>query len=67
MPDDTDMLSFRVTTPNLNGAIEMRAPRGLEVHPEAYQVLVLEAEQPGAPGVPEGDPPLASDLRGAAA
>ena len=43
MADDTDTLAFRVSTENLNGAIEiLRALGGLEAYPEAYQVLILE-------------------------
>jgi hypothetical protein len=43
MPDDPDMLSFRVTTANLNGAIQILLDRGgLAEYPLAYQALVLE-------------------------
>lgn len=43
MADDPDSLSFRVSTENLNGAIEtLRALGGLGPYPEAYQALVLE-------------------------
>jgi hypothetical protein len=43
MVDDPDSAVFRVSTANLTGAIEiLRALGGLEVYPEAYQVLVLE-------------------------
>jgi hypothetical protein len=43
MVDDIDTLAFRVSTENLNGAIEiLRALGGLEAYPEAYQVLILE-------------------------
>jgi hypothetical protein len=43
MPDDADSLSFRVTTANLNGAIELLRERGgLAEYPVANQTLVLE-------------------------
>jgi hypothetical protein len=43
MPDDPDALSFRVTTANLNGAIQILLERGgLAEYPLAYQALVLE-------------------------
>jgi hypothetical protein len=43
MPDDPDALSFRVTTANLNGAIQILLERGgLAAYPLAYQALVLE-------------------------
>ena len=43
MPDDPDALSFRVTSPNLNAAIEMlKALGGIALYPAAYQALVLE-------------------------
>jgi hypothetical protein len=43
MVDDPDVLSFRVTNANLNGAIEMLgALGGLDLYPEAYQTLVFE-------------------------
>jgi hypothetical protein len=43
MPDDPDALSFRVTTANLNGAIQILLERGgLAEYPLAYQTLVLE-------------------------
>jgi hypothetical protein len=43
MVDDPDLLWFRVSTENLNRAIEiLRALGGLAQHPEAYQALVLE-------------------------
>jgi hypothetical protein len=42
-PDDADVLSFRVTTANLNGVIQkLRERGGLAEYPVAYQVLVLE-------------------------
>jgi hypothetical protein len=43
MPDDPDALSFRVTTANLNGAIQILLERGgLAEYPLAYQALVFE-------------------------
>jgi hypothetical protein len=43
MSGDPDALLLRVSSPNLTRAIEMlKALRGLELYPEAYQVLVLE-------------------------
>jgi hypothetical protein len=43
MPEDPETLSLRVSTENLNGAIEiLRALGGLAVHPQAHQALVLE-------------------------
>ncbi len=43
MVDDPNSLSFRVSTENLNGAIEiLRALGGLAQYPAAYQALVLE-------------------------
>lgn len=43
MPDDPYALSFRVTTANLNGAIQMLLESGgLAEYPLAYQALVLK-------------------------
>jgi len=43
MPDDPDSLLLRVSTQNLNGAVErLKALGGLAQYPEAYQTLVLE-------------------------
>ena len=43
MVEDSDTLSFRVSTPHLTTAIEiLREQGGLAAHPEAYQALVLE-------------------------
>jgi hypothetical protein len=43
MADEPAMLAFRVSSQNLTDAIEMlKAQRGLELYPEAYQALVLE-------------------------
>jgi hypothetical protein len=43
MPDDPDALSFRVTTANLSGAIQILLERGgLAEYPEVYPALVLE-------------------------
>jgi hypothetical protein len=43
MADDPDGLSVRVSTENLNRAIEiLRALGGLALYPEAHQALVLE-------------------------
>jgi hypothetical protein len=41
MADDPDSLSFRVSAQNLTAAIELLgALGGLDLYPEAYQVLV---------------------------
>jgi hypothetical protein len=43
MVDFPDSVAFRVSTADLNGAIEiLRALGGLAEHPAAYQALVLE-------------------------
>ena len=43
MPDDPDALSFRVTTANLSGAIQILLERGgLAEYPEVNPALVLE-------------------------
>jgi hypothetical protein len=43
MVDEPDRLSLRVSTENLNRAIEiLRALGGLALYPEAHQALVLE-------------------------
>ena len=43
MPDESEMLSFRLSTENLNVAIEiLRKGGGLAQYPVAYQALVLE-------------------------
>jgi len=42
MPDESEMLSFRLSTENLNVAIEiLRKLGGLGEYPAAYQALVL--------------------------
>jgi hypothetical protein len=43
MPDDPDMVSFRLSAENLNGASRILLERGgIEQYPAAYQALVLE-------------------------
>jgi hypothetical protein len=43
MADDPNVLSFRVSPENLNGAIQILLERGgLAEYPQAYQALVLE-------------------------
>jgi len=43
MPDESEMLSFRLSTENLNVAIEiLRKGGGLAQYAAAYQALVLE-------------------------
>jgi hypothetical protein len=54
VPDDPDLLSLRVSTENLNSAIEvLRVRGGPALYPRAYQVLVRERnrrELPWPPG-----------------